>query len=278
MSIVISSNLSLSGAESSLTLDHPVIGWQNLATVSNMTANISSDPNHPDDNLANPATHLYWSPIGPQGGYSYVGIDPLGTADDVDYVGIAGHNLGSIGSSVLVGWIDFLVSPPAFMPLVSEFMPGGDGPIIARWTAQSLPNIYIGFGPSSLTIKVATIYAGKLLVLPRKLYQGMGPINYGRVAKVTNGRSEAGNFLGRIVTQEFVKNSVPLSLIPPDYFRDHIADFLADSKENPFFFAWRPQSYPDEVGYCHMTNDPFPTNEPPHGLISMTMEMTGIVK
>jgi hypothetical protein len=103
------------------------------------------------------------------------------------------------------------------------------------------------------------------------------PINYGRIAKVTNGRSEAGNFLGRIVTQEFVKDTVPLSLIDPVYFRNHIADFLIDSKENPFFIAWRPQTYPREIGYCHMTNDPAPINEAPHGLIAMSLEMTGII-
>jgi hypothetical protein len=50
-----------------------------------------------------------------------------------------------------------------------------------------------------------------------------------------------------------------------------------DSKQNPFFIAWRPQTYPDEVGYCHMTNDPAPINEAPHGLVAMSLEMTGIV-
>jgi len=161
--------------------------------------------------------------------------------------------------------------------LVAESVLGDDGPAIFRFTAQSLTSLSIRMGPTSLIAQIAVVYAGKLLVLPRKLYQGFVPINYGRVAKVTSGRSEAGQFLGRIVTQEFVKDSVPLSLIDPAYFRAHIADFLVDSKERPFFIAWRPQTYPAEVGYCHMTNDPAPINDPPHGLVAMTLEMTGII-
>ena len=121
------------------------------------------------------------------------------------------------------------------------------------------------------------LYVGKLLVLPRKLYQGLTPINYARTAKIVSGLSEAGQFLGRIVTQEFVKDTIPLSLIDPAYYRSYIDTFMAESKETPFFFAWRPLTYPAEIGYCHMTNDPMPANEAPHGLIAMNWEMTGIV-
>jgi hypothetical protein len=194
----------------------------------------------------------------------------------VDYVAIAGHNLGTLGVSIAIGYFDNS-SPPIWTDLVTDSVLANDSPALFRFTAQSLVTVSIRLGPTSQLAQIAVVYAGKLLVLPRKLYQGFVPINYGRVAKVTSGRSEAGQFLGRIVTQEFVKDTVPLSLIDPDYFRAYIADFLVDSKQNPFFIAWRPQTYPDEVGYCHMTNDPAPINEAPHGLVAMSLEMTGIV-
>jgi len=277
MALIVSSNLTLTATdESALSLDHPIIGWDNIVSTSNVSAT-TSDSMFPVSNVANPATHLYWQVGGAFSPaiYEYVTIVPP-SADPVDYVAIARHNLGSLGIPVEIGYFN-TASPPVWTTLVAESTLGSDSPALFRFTAQSLNSLSIRLGPTSLLAKIAVVYAGKLLVLPRKIYQGLVPINYGRVAKVTSGRSEAGQFLGRIVTQEFVKDSVPLSLIDPAYFRAHIADFLVDSKERPFFIAWRPQTYPAEVGYCHMTNDPAPINDPPHGLVAMTLEMTGII-
>jgi len=259
--------------EAGLSADHPIIGWQNVVTPTTIVG--AAAINYPASNMGNPATHLKWKAPTASAGYQFFQII-TNTIDPIDYVAIARHNLGSVGSSIIVGYLDNS-SPQNFLPLVAEQLLGDDGPALFRFTAQTLTNITIALGPSSVAPEIAVTFAGKLLVLPRKIYQGLAPINYARTAKVTNGRSEAGQFLGRIVLQEFVKNSIPLSLIGPTYFREHIADFLAYSKENPFFFAWRPQTYPDEIGYCHMTNDPLPVNEAPHGLIAMTMEMTGVI-
>lgn len=277
MAVIISSNLTLTTTdESALSADHPIIGWNNIITTGNIFAT-TADANYPVTNLANPATHLYWQVGGAYSPaiYEYITIT-TGSADPVDYVAIAKHNIGSLGITVGVGYFD-LSSPPVWTTLVADSILANDSPALFRFTAQPLATISLRLGPTSLLARIAVMYAGKLLVLPRKIYQGLVPINYGRIAKVTSGRSEAGNFLGRIVTQEFVKDTIPLSLIEPAYFRSYIAAFLADSKENPFFFAWRPQTYPAEIGYCHMTNDPAPINEAPHGLISMSLEMTGII-
>jgi hypothetical protein len=276
MAVVISSNLTLTAAEAALSTDNPIIGWGSIVTPVNVSAT-TADVNYPISNVANPATHLAWQvggafspPI-----YEYITV-VTASANPVDYIAIAKHNLGSLGITVGVGYFD-TSSPPNWTTLVADSTLANDSPALFRFTAQPLTTISLRLGPTSLLARIAVIYAGKLLVLPRKVYQGLVPINYGRIAKVTNGRSEAGNFLGRIVTQEFVKDTIPLSLIDPAYFRSYIAAFLVDSKENPFFFAWRPQTYPAEIGYCHMTNDPAPINEAPHGLISMSMEMTGII-
>lgn len=276
MSVVTSSNFVLTaGDEAGLSEDHPIIGWDNIITPTNIQYQGNSATGHPSSDLANPATHLYWQAAAASAGYTFHVIT-TNTADPIDYVAIAGHNMGAIAASIYVGYLDNN-SPQNLVALTTEQIPADDGPMLFRFPAQSISQLVVIMGPSAYPIRMAVMYAGKLLVLPRKLYQGMGPINYARIAKVTNGRSEAGQFLGRIVLQEFVKNTVPLSLIDPTYFRDHIADFLVFSKESPFFFAWRPEMYPDEIGYCHMTNDPMPTNQAPHGLIQMTMEMTGVI-
>lgn len=271
-SIISAPSVVLVGDETTFTLDHPVIGWR---TASIITAT-SQDPNHPATNMANPATHLFWRASGgsPPPTYQYITVS--GYDDNFDYAAIARHNLGSLQIPIAVGYMDNS-SPPVFVTLVNEVILADDGPVMFRFTSQAIGNVTLRLQAGVLAAQVAVVYCGKLLVLPRKVYQGFAPINHARIAKVTNGRSEAGNFLGRIVLQEFVKDTMPLSLIDPTYFRAHITQFLTASKETPFFVAWRPQTYPLEVGYCHMTNDPVPTNEAPHGLIAMQLEMTGVI-
>lgn len=276
MPVVITKNLVLVARDAAAGIgpDHPIIGWRNVATATNISAS-SSDPLYPPGNLANPATHLFWKGT-TVGGVHEITVSPEAT-ESMDYVAIARHNLGTTATPVTIGYYD-AAAPTVLVPLAGPTLLPNNEPALFRFSEQALNSVTIHLGAGAGAIpQIAVVYAGKLLALPRKLYQGLAPINYGRIAKVTNGRSEAGHFLGRIVLQEFVKDTIPLSLIDPAYFRNNIAAFLIDSKARPFFFAWRPLSYPDEIGYCHMTNDPVPTNEAPHGLVAMQMEMTGIV-
>lgn len=269
MSIVVSSNFVLTETDTSLTEDHPIVGWRNIITTSNIAAD-TADTDYPVTNLANPATHLKW--LAGTSVLQYVTIT-TGTADELDYVAIARHNLATAGIAISIEGDD----GGGYETLVSPTVLADDGPALFRFTPGAFSAVRLKLAAGSEPASIAVAYLGKLLVLPRKLYQGMTPINYGRVSRSVSGRSEAGHFLGRIVTQEFVQNKVPLSLITPAYYRDNIDAFVEASKTTPFFFGWRPETYPDELGYCNMTNEPVPVNESPHGLISMTLEMTGVI-
>lgn len=272
MSIVVSPNIVLTGDEFGLTQDHPIVGWRNIVTTTNIVADTTAT-GYPASNLANPATHLKWKANDTTEQYLTL---TTGSADDIDYVAIVRHNLASAAIPVGIGYFD-QNSPQTWTELVADSLLSDDGPALFRFLPQPLSEIAIKLGVGTAAAQIAVVYIGKLLVLPRKLYQGVAPPPFARTSKVTNGLSEAGNFTGRIITQEFVVPKVPLSLIDPAYYRDHIDDFIAASKETPFFFGWRPQSYPDEIAYCLMTNNPTPINESPHGLTALSLEMTGIV-
>lgn len=272
MSVYVSDSFVLVEDEAALSLDHPIIGWDNITTPDNVTVT-SAVTGYPVSNVTNPATHLKWK--APSTADHYFTI-VTGSRTDLDYVGIAKHNFGDAGIAVSLG---YFIPGPTWVELVPEHIPADNSPIIMRFV-QPLSSPYVQVKMRSVgatPAEVAVLYCGKLLVLPRKLYQGLTPIKFGRNTKATNGKSESGNFLGRIVTQEFVQTKIPLSLISPTYYRNHIDDFLAACQEVPFFFSWRPETYPTEVGYCFMTNDPVPSNESPHGLISISLEMTGVV-
>lgn len=125
--------------------------------------------------------------------------------------------------------------------------------------------------------RCAVLYCGKLLVLQRRFYVGHVPINYGRKVNVISGQSESGQFLGRIVTGRATATSVALQNLTPTWVRQNLVPFLRAAEDQPFFFAWRPQTYPREVGYAWLTNNPEPMNQRPNGMMSCTLQMSGIV-
>ena len=113
-------------------------------------------------------------------------------------------------------------------------------------------------------------------MLQRRIYVGHTPIPYGRESRVTTGVSESGNFLGRIVLGESLETSVDLQNMTPAWYRAEMDPFIAASKEAPFFFAWRPDSYPRETGYAWMTNNPKPSNQRSNGMMQISLSMGGI--
>lgn len=269
MGIVISQNFSLDDPDAGITGDHPVVGLHSIITAIN-TAASSADPLYPVTNLVNSATHLKWQAVA--AGEVTLTITTL-SADDVDYVAFARHNLWSQQISMLVEGDD----GGGYFELVPEFRPAADGPILKRFDPQPLTSIRITLSEGDAAAAIAVLKVGKLNVFPRKLYQGMTPFSLARTAKISNGRAEAGNFLGRVVSQQFEQQKVPLSLITPYDYRKRVDPVIEASQDEPFFFAWRPESYPRELGYYIMTNDPMPVNQSPHGLVALSLEMTGVV-
>jgi hypothetical protein len=120
------------------------------------------------------------------------------------------------------------------------------------------------------------VYAGKLLILQRRIYVGHSPITYAKKTRVATGRSENGQLLGRIVLSESSQTVVELPHLTPDWFRTYMTPFLDFAKEFPFFFAWRPSTYPNEVGYAWMLNDPAMTNQLGNGFVKTSLELGGI--
>ena len=267
--IVISPSLVMS--ESDLTPDHPIIGYRNIVTTANIAAD-GADANYPVTNLANPATHLRWQSDDDDEQYLTI---TTGSADPIDYVGIAKHNFGTAEIAVSIegddgGGYDTLVDPA---------IPGDDSALVFWFTPAAFTAIRIKLAAGSAIPRAAVVMAGKLLVLPRKIWQDHTPIPFGRRQKVINGRSESGNYLGSIATTAWNEGRIKSSLISPTDYREDIDDWMraAVFDRQTFFFGWRPESYPNEVGYCWATNDAQPRNASGHGLTEFDMQIAGVV-
>lgn len=272
MSVVISGSLVLSDVLSGgdvINGDNPLIGYQNLVTAGNISST-TANASFPVVNLSNPATYLRWK------GTSIVADEyitmALATADLCDYVGIARHNFATaqipVSLELFIGGI--------WTQVVAPFIPPNDGPILMRFTPQSIVSARIRLQHNAVVPFAAVVYAGRLLISQRRLYVGHTPLTYGQITKITSGRSENGQFLGRIQISGSSKSTVDLKDMTPDWYRTNMAPFIVAAREIPFFFAWRPLTYPNEVGFAWITNDPQMQNQRSNGMVKVTIEMGGI--
>lgn len=278
MSLVISNSYVITATASgggTIDGDNPIIGWRNLVTTGNISTTTAEAAN-PATNMANPSTNLRWvGELSSPEADEYITLN-LNSVDPVDYIAVAKHNWGSAQIAVSIELLDEDASPDAWEELIASVLLPNDGPAIFRFPPQAVGHIRIRLQPGSEAPSAAVVYAGKLLVLQRKIYVGHTPMPYGRNTKVTNARSESGNFLGRIVLGRSTATAVEMKNLTPDWYRANVEPWLVNAQELPFFFAWKPETYPREVGFGWLTGDPKPVNQLANGMMSFSFNMGGV--
>jgi len=269
MTIVISSSVVLTDAFGA-DANSPVFLVHTIVTIGNVVAS-GEDEDHPATNVANPGTFNYWLADDVD---DHTLTVTTGYVDDLDGVGVAGHNFGTAAIAVKVqGQYE---DAGAWSDLTTDFIPADDRPIIFRFDPQSLYGIRLVMAEGTAIPRAAVLYVGKLMVMPRRTYVGHEPINYSSEIEATNGLSESGQFLGRIVTGERFGTSFPFDNLPPAWLRTFLVPFLARAKQEPFFFAWRPATYPRETGYGWLTGRAVPRNSKSNGFMAIDLPIGGL--
>ncbi|KRR16862.1 hypothetical protein [Bradyrhizobium retamae] len=269
--IVISPALVLSPAAASYSLNNPLFGYRNFVTADGIVADTEED-DYPASNLANPLTYpaAGWRAADTSAQYVTFTISEI---DQVDYIGIAGHNFGSAAIALVLE--SFIAG--VWTEIMPERMPADDSPLLYRFEAQSVSQIRIGLASGMAPARAAVVYIGPSLVHQRRIYVPHSPLKLSRTTDVVSGMSEASDFLGRIVLGEYVGTGIDLKNLTPDWYRANFDPFVVAAKTAPFFFAWRPLHYPNEVGFCWLTNNPKPVNQRNNGMMSVQLQVNGIV-
>lgn len=279
MSIVISSSVVISDVISGggiITADNPLIGYDNIVVSANLTST-TEDPDFPVINLTNPATHLRWKGLvsSPEDD-EYLTITN-NDVEAIDYVAFARHNFFTAQIAVSVEFLDIDASPDSWEELIAPVILPSDGPALFRFPKLAYAAVRLRLQPGSAAPTAAVLYAGELLVLQRRMYVGHTPITMGRAIMPVSNRSVSGNFLGRIVLGRKVSTQVSLQNLTPDWYRTYMAPFVLAAEEIPFFFAWRPSSYPNEIGYAWLSQDAIPKNQRNNGMMQIDFQMEGVI-
>jgi len=260
MATIISTGFVLGEAEQG---DKGVLCFNNIITPENITAT-SSTAENPITNVTNPATAFLWE----AGSTATQTITVTTDGSEVDYIGIARHNLNQIGLAVSIKYNGVTVVPAQAI---------SDTQAILFLRGIATPStIQIVITGATEAVKIGVIYIGKKLELQRGLYVGHTPVTYGRDRVAVNGISENGQYLGEIVVRETVSTQVSLQNLTPEWYRSMLDPYIGMKPRKPCFFAWKPAKYPAEVGYVWIEGNPKPVNQRSNGMMQIDWNFKGV--
>lgn len=265
MSIYISSGLVLTQAQL-VNPNNPRLCYVNYLSAGNVTATSELNTS-PASNLANPSTSFTWQASSTDQQDIDVQLDGL----EVDYIGLARHNLEQVAEiriQVEVGGEYTTIFDWAFVPNRQA--------LLYLLNPASPDSIRISIRNNPTEPRLAVLYVGQSLVLQRRIYVGHTPITMGRNLSVVGGMSESGQYLGEVIRRESLSTSVSLNNLTASWYRENLNVFFGQRPRKPFFWAWRPEKYPDEIGYAWLSGNPQPSNAQPNGMMEVSFDMEAI--
>lgn len=255
--------------------DNPVIGYKNFVPTSSLTS-LTAASGYPVSNLKEISTALRWRGVVASPAVDEYVTSELLNPETMDYVGIAKHNFFTNQIAVSIEALQLGSSPQIWEELTTPIIPLSDGPILFRFTSRTVSQFRIRMQAGSDYPEIGIVYGGALTVLQRRIYVGHVPITYGTEQQVANHYSISGNFLGRVILSERSATRITQENITPEWYRQTLEPFRIAAQTSPFFFAWRPASYPLEVGFVWTTNSPKPENQLANGMMSFSFDCEGV--
>lgn len=248
----------------------PLICWHNLVTRDTVSASPAGQSGYPITNVANPITYLGWrgDPAG-----TTITVDTSAYAGLVDYMALERHNLGTLGLALTVSVDD----GGGYDVVINAYTPTDDSPLIFRWEPGIYVSVKLQISSNSSVPFINVLYVGGLLRVLRRLYVGHAPINLNRSTQIVNGVSEGGDFLGAIQNAESAMTTISLKNLLANWYRDSFEVLLKANRTLPFFFAWRPNTYPKEVAFVWLTADPKPNNQLANGMMQVELQVNGLL-
>jgi hypothetical protein len=251
--------LLLSSPVGGVSMRYPRIGYQTYLRdldISDVTVSTETAAG-PRDSPLREDTAEYWEPSAIPATWE---VD-LGALNDVDYIGIAGHTIGSTGCSILIETSDgSTAGSPAeqvWTTFASDIAPGDDAPLMflddttsCRYIRLTLDN---GTAP-----KISSIYAGEVLAMEHGVAGGFTPSTYSRETVLHQSLSRGGQFLGQSYQRHGVTGRPSFIGLDPDWYRENFDPFVKQARKYPYFFAWNPEDFPLEIAYAWSDKDIVP--------------------
>lgn len=185
----------------------------------------------------------------------------------ITHVGVAAHNLGSTGNSLVVESFD----GSSWFELVT-ITAAHDQSVI--FSVPSTTTTGLRIKAQGNETELGIVYIGEPLQMERPIYQGHTPGRFSDnntlIVKNTGGGQYAGNQLRRAGRS----TNISLENLTPQWVRNKFEPFRQHyNKGGRFFYSWRPDKFSDEVAYARGSGTITPTNAGPRDLMSLSFDV-----
>lgn len=268
--IVARSPFVLAAAGTMADLKLPRIGWQTWtrgAAASQVTSSGDS-ADGPNDRALRPDTFSFWEPPSLPATWQF---DFGEIKERVNYVGM----LGSFGSKRCAVTCEMSVDGLTWTQFSDDVMPADDAPLLFLDDDVARKHVRVTLEGANAP-RMAALYVGTVLVMPYSLYGGISPLKLSRETELTQTMSRSGQFLGQNIRRMGVSGSVPFKNLTAAWYRANFDPFVAAARRYPYFFAWRPSTFPGDVGYVWTPSDIRPSNQGKRDLMSVSVPMEGV--
>lgn len=246
------------------SLRHARIGYRSITRTATISAT-SQATGFPASSIANALTYERWMPaVAP----ASIEIDAGGLVI-ADYVGIAAHTLGSAGATIVIShsedgadWIDVLdVRPDNDNAIMVLFEP-----VMARYWRISIDRVAV-IGVVNIEMSLAMI---------KGVVGGHSPGVLSRKTDIMPNKSEGGQFLGRSVIRKGFETEYQWENLDEYWYRSHFDPFVESAIRYPFFIAWNPFRFPNDVIYAWCNKDIQPRMQGVRGRIEVGFDVEAI--
>jgi hypothetical protein len=156
-----------------------------------------------------------------------------------------------------------------------EVAPAEDAPLMFLDALRTVRHLQLELTGSNVP-RIAVVYLGKVLAMQRSIYGGHSPITLSRETLLKQPVSRGGQFLGQSYRRLGVSGSAAFRHLTAAWYRSNFDPFVKEARKQPYFFAWRPLTFPFEVGYVWTPDDIRPTNMGVRDFMEVSWNMTGI--
>lgn len=235
-----------------------------------VTASVE-DAGYPDIHLTTPSMAEVWR--GDISAGEEIEVNHSGSGFSADCMAIAGHNLHEIGATVSVKVQQGGTGSWADASTALEITDGSPIVFEILRTSTEYRFVFTVVGTPTESAEIAILYVGDMITLPQKIYEGHTPAVFARTDKAISHKSENGKYLGRVVTSTHTSSKASFQHIPAASLRDFkYKNFVKYGGQYPFFFVWRPDSYPDETEFCWLNGGIDISNQMSNGLMQMSFK------
>jgi hypothetical protein len=266
MGVVIASGFT---AGNTYALNTPRIGWRRIPgtiTPSTEAAGFAAA------NAGTNRTDSFWRPTALPATWE---ID-AGFAHSVSYCGIAAHDLGTQGCTVLVQ------SSPDGVTWTTRctIIPTDDTAIFALFATVSAQYWQLSISGSGDEPTIGVIQFGAVTEFPQRAsYAPSMSFERTRVASYSTNRSEGGQWLGRSVSRVSLAPTMQVSHLSETWVAAEWDAFAEYAEAAPFFVADRPNAFPKSCCYAWTGGDLRAERSLPNAAVAMSisLEMTGFL-